>query len=283
MDENIKNTVHEPDRAAEPQEETSERGPSKSEKTTKKMQGVYSLPYATPTVLSNILKAYVIASKQGSDAVKYSDVAAVAALHPTAVSRNNAFLSESGFIVAERYGYYKPSPETTEYAKNAPWDEAGAKQFIRAQIDKTWYGETLQQVFKMHSTRDKEQLVKVFGIKATPDLSEKNKLDYLIDFLLYFEYMTAGPEGLYTLRTAPSDRTAVHSFDTMVTRVMEGESASDVVEEELQQSKNAARSRRPQTQVNVNLNITAKMADDEIESLVKNAKAVLDRLLGDSN
>ena len=155
------------------------------------------MPYASPKILADILKAYVIASSQGTDPVAYKDVAVVANRHPTDVSKNNAFLSDSGFIVSERRGYFKPAPETTEFAKQAPWDDEGAKRHIRRLIDTTWYGQLVQQKFQMHNSQSKQDLIKAFGIKATPDQSDANRLDLLLEFLVYFDYLQVDEQGTY--------------------------------------------------------------------------------------
>lgn len=181
----------------EPVQDATVRKAEKSERVSRKLQGAYALPQATPKILSDILKAYVIASNQGADAISYKDVAVVANLHPTNVSRNNSFLAESGFIVSERYGYYRPAIEVTEFAKEAPWDEDGAKRHIRLLIDKTWYGEIIRQKFQMRGLLAKEELIKAFGIKATPDPSDANRLDLLLDFLEYTDYLQKDEGGGY--------------------------------------------------------------------------------------
>lgn len=264
--------------------ESVEQSPDKTEpkvlKAKTKMQSTYALPSASPEVLSKILKAYVIASKQGGESVKYSDVAAVAGLHPTLVSRNNAFLSESGFILSERYGYYKPSPETTEFAKHAPWDEAGAKQFIRAQIDRTWFGETVQQQFQMFNKLNKSQQIKAFGIKSTPDESDASKLDFLFDFLVYFDYVVPDGEGNYTLRQneISESRDSTHSVDAMISAVIKGESPKVVVDRSIDQVPGKTESGVSIMNINLNINISPSATDEELNSIVRKAKFVLDSL-----
>ena len=169
--------------ATESAEETREKMQVRPPRTKTKVESAYSLPCSSPEVLSKVLKAYVIASKHGAEAVKYSDVAAVAGLSPTTVSGNNSFLADSGFIVPERYGYYKPSPETIEFAKHAPWDEAGAREFMRKQIERTWFGETVRQQFQMFPTLTKSQQIRALGIKSSPPEGDAGKVDFLFDFL----------------------------------------------------------------------------------------------------
>jgi hypothetical protein len=246
------------------------------EKRPPKMQSTFSLPRSGPEVLSKILKAYVIASKQGADSVKYTDVAAVMAdVHPTVVSGNNAFLAEAGFIIRERHGYYKPSPEVTDYAKQAPWDEENAKGHIRALIDKTWFGETVLQQLQLQSTLNRPQLVRAFGIKATPDPSDSDKLGLLVDFLQYFEYLETDERGDFIAR--PKDEQTVegsHAFDAYVvknelpadTRPLPSQPSAEVTPGHII------------CHVNFNLSVTPGTTDEELESLVKKAKAAINLL-----
>jgi len=248
----------------------------KVEKPVPKMESTYALPMSTPEVLSKILKAYVIASKQGSEAVKYTDVAAVAAIHPTIVSRNNAFLSEGGFITPERYGYFKPSPETTDYAKQAPWDEENAKGNIRAIIDRTWFGETVEQQFQLQSNLNKSQLIKAFGIKATPDPSDANRLTFLLDFLLYFEYLQTDEGGNYFIRPKGENTLeASHGVDVYVVKEKPPAEAQPL----LPQTTGEIPSTGIVPRININLNLTPATTDEEVELLVEKAKAALNLLL----
>jgi hypothetical protein len=266
--------------ATESAEEIQERTQLRVPKTKRKVESAYALPCSGPEVLSKILKAFVIASKQGAEAVNYSDVAAVAGLDPTVVSRNNSFLAESGLIVSERYGYYKPSPETIEFAKQAPWDEVGAKGFVRKQIDRTWFGETVRQQFQMFPTLTKSQQIRALGIKSSPPESDARKVSFLFDFLAYFEYVTSDGEENYTLRRdeAPGTADATHLADAMIADVMRGETPSDVVDKFVVRQPEQSQPNPSVPQVHININITPSTTDEELESLVKKARLVLDSL-----
>jgi hypothetical protein len=263
-------------------EQTPDKGPSRPPRT--KIQSTYALPSSGPEILSKILKAYVIASKQGAEAIKYTDVAAVAGLNPTVVSRNNSFLADSGFIVSEKYGYYKPSPDTIEFAKHAPWDEVGARKFIRKQIDKTWFGETVRQQFQMFETLTRPQQVKAFGIKALPDESDANKVGFLFDFLVYFDYITTDEKGNYYLHregTSESPEGTIQ-VDDMVADVMRGESPREVIDKYVGPKVPPLQSGRATHQIHVNINITPSTTDEELQALVRKAKLVIDSL-GEDN
>jgi hypothetical protein len=276
MDDKMKEEQSTPESGEEVTLEVAEKKTSKVEKPVPKMKSTYALPASSPEVLSKILKAYVIASKQGSEAVKYSDVAAVAALHPSIVSRNNAFLSEGGFITAERYGYYKPSPETTDYAKQAPWDEENAKGHIRALIDRTWFGETVQQQFQLQSTLNKSQLIRAFGSKATPDASDANRLGLLLDFLLHFEYLETDEQGNYIIRPKGEHTVDLsHALDVYVVKEKPPAEAQPL----LPQSTGEIPSGGIVPRININLNLTPATTDEELELLIEKAKTALNLLL----
>jgi hypothetical protein len=260
-----------------PVDEESGKKPPRAEKAGGKIESAYALPASSPEVLAKILKAYVIASKQGAEAVKYTDVAAVAAIHPTLVSRNNAFLCEAGFILAERWGHFKPSPETTDYAKQAPWDEETAKGHIRSLIDRTWFGLTVQQQFQLQDTLTRTQLITAFGIKATPDTSDSNRLGLLLDFLMHFEYLLTDEKGNYIWRprTEPIPVGASTRSEANITEEARDQEARGQLEQPAEQRRGA----HSISQININLNLTSSTTDEELELLVKKAKAALNLLL----
>ena len=262
---------------ASPAQEQREKKASKLERAGGKIQSVHALPASGPEILTKILKAYVIASKQGAEAIKYTDVAAVAALNPTMVSRNNAFLSESQFILPERWGYFKPNPATTDYAKQAPWDDQGAKAHIRSLIDRTWYGETVQQQFQLQDTLTKSQLIRAFGIKATPDESDANKLGLLVDFLVHFEYLVTDEQGNYISR--PRDDSQVvdqpHKADAFIVEQLNPVETRPLLPESVEETGHAT----SHLHVNINLNLTPATSDEELELLITKVKTALSLLL----
>lgn len=270
--------------ATESPEETQDKTQLRLPRTKTKVESTYPLPISSPEVLAKILKAYVIASGQGAEAVRYSDVAAVAGLGPSTVSANNSFLADSGFIVSERYGYYKPSTEAIEFAKHAPWDEAGARRFIRKQIDGTWYGQTVRQQFQMFPTLTRTQQIRALGIKSSPPEADASKVDFLFDFLAYFEYVISDGEGNYTLRRdeSPGTAEATHLADAMIADVARGESPSEVVDKYVGRQPEQSQSTVTVPHVHININIMPSTTEEELESLVKKARFVLDSLRRDN-
>lgn len=277
MDEEMKDEHTPLESSDEVAQEAAEKKAPRAERPVPKMQSTFALPASNPELISKILKAYVIASKQGAEAVNYKDVAAVLAdVHPTSVSRNNSFLAEAGFITAERFGYYKPSPEVTSYAKQAPWDEESAKGHIRSLIDRTWFGETIQQQFQLQNTLTREQLVKAFGRKATPDPSDADRLRLLVDFLEYFEYLLTDERGDFIVR--PKDQQAVdasHSADAYIVNRQPLADVQPLLSKIVEEPPLSGISCR----VNINLHLTPTTTDEELQLLVNKAKAAINLLL----
>jgi len=277
MNEEINGEVSPTGTEGKVSQEAAGKKASKAEKPGRRIESKYALPASNPEILSKILKAYVIASKQGAEAVNYTDVAAVAALHPTMVSRNNAFLSEAGFILPERWGYFKPSPETTDFAKQAPWDEDSAREHIRALIERTWFGETVQQQFQLQNTLSKSDLIRAFGIKATPDPSDANRLGLLLDLLLHFGYLVADEQGNYIARPKQGARevSVSHRADAFVSDEIPAVELPPVLPRSVEETRPG-----PITpQISINLNLTAATTDEELELLVKKVKTALNLLL----
>lgn len=270
------NAANKEGRQDEVVEEATTRKTEKLEKVTRKLQSTYALPQASSKILSDILKAYVIASNQGAEAVTYKDVAVVANLHPTQVSRNNAFLAQSGFISTERYGYYRPAVEVTEFAKESPWDEDGSKRHIRQLIDKTWYGEVILQKFQMRSVLPKEELVKAFGIKATPDQSEANRLDYLLDFLEYSDYIQKDEQGNYVPNhQEPTDATVIEPkvWIRDATEIPTSNASRPSLPGADPEMVTASFRNTPQ--VNLNITLTASTTDEELREIAERVRSLL--------
>jgi len=277
MDDELKEDQTTPEQDEEAVQEAPDKKVARAEKRVPKMQSTYPLPASSPEIISKILKAYVIASKQGADAVKYTDVAAVATdIHPTVISKNNAFLSEAKFITPERYGYYKPSPEVTNYAKQAPWDEESAKGHIRTVIGGTWFGETVQQQFQLQSTLNRSQLVKALGFKATPDESDKSRLDLLVDLLEHFEYIVAGENGDYVARPQDGQDVEVsHGVDAYVIKEKPPAESRPLPPEPSAQLPLS----HIVCHVNLNLSLTPDTTDEQLASLVDKARTTIRMLL----
>lgn len=165
---------------------------------TPKLSAERALPQSSADQLIKIIKAYAVASNGGETQVNYKDVASAAGIHPTVVSRNNAFLEESQILTSPKYGYYLPSEGAVRFAREAAWDEAGSKAHLRKIISSCWYGQVTVQNLTLRSTLKREELRKSLAIKCGATEGDANALGFLIDFIIYTNLATSEENGTIT-------------------------------------------------------------------------------------
>jgi hypothetical protein len=165
---------------------------------TPKLSAERALPQSNADQIVKIVKAYAVASNGGETQVNYKDVASAAGLHPTVVSRNNAFLEESQILTSPKYGYYLPSEGAVRFAREAAWDESGAKAHLRKIISSCWYGQVTVQNLTLRSSLAREELRKSLAIKCGAAEGDANALGFLIDFILYTNLAVSDENGTIT-------------------------------------------------------------------------------------
>jgi hypothetical protein len=172
------------------------------EETTKsrapKLSAEFALPQSGSETLVKIIKGYAVASNGGETPINYKDVASATGLSPTLVSKNNRFLVESAILSSPKYGAYVPSEGAIRFAREAAWDESGAKAHLRKIVAGCWYGPLGIQRFALHSTLAREELRKGLAIKCGASAGDSNALDYLIDFIIYTGLIDVDENGTLT-------------------------------------------------------------------------------------
>lgn len=187
---------------------------SKSKPKTSKLSAEKALPQAGVETFIKVIKGYVVASNGGETPVSYKDVGSVTGLNPTAVSRNNSFLSESNIIVSPKYGFFVPTENAVRYAREAAWDETAAKWHLRKSIINTWYGQVALQNFAIRSNLSRDDLRRAFGIKSGATEADSSGLSFLIDFLVYSGLIVESENGL--LAKGNTDDLEFGSVDSVV-------------------------------------------------------------------
>jgi len=118
--------------------------------------------------------------------------------------------------------------------------------------------------------------VKALGFKATPDESDKSRLDLLVDLLEHFEYIVAGENGDYVARPRDGQDVEVsHGADAYIIKeILPGESRPLPPESssELPRSHIVCH-------VNLNLSLTPDTTDEQLASLVDKARTTMRMLL----
>jgi hypothetical protein len=150
-----------------------------------KLSAERALPQSSNETLVKIIKAYAVASNGGENQVNYKDVASAAGLHPTIVSASNRFLAESEILLSPKYGYYVPSEDAIRFAREAAWDEDGAKVHLRRIVSRCWYGEVAIQNLTLRPSLTRRDFRKSLAIKCGAGEGDANALDFLVDFIVY--------------------------------------------------------------------------------------------------
>jgi hypothetical protein len=163
-----------------------------------KLSAERALPQSGADTLVKIIKGYAVASNGGETQINYKDVASAANLHPTIVSRNNAFLTESQILTSPKYGYYVPSEGAVRFAREAAWDESGAKAHLRRIVSGCWYGQVVIQNLTLNSNLRREDAMKTLAIKSGAAEGDANALDFLIDFIVYTGLVETNENGTLT-------------------------------------------------------------------------------------
>lgn len=165
---------------------------------TPKLSAERALPKSGAEQLVKIIKGYAVASNGGESQVNYRDVASAAGIPPTVVSMNNGFLEESQILTSPKYGYYLPTEGAVRFAREAAWDEAGAKAHLRKIISTCWYGQVAVQNLTLRSSLLREDLRKSLAIKCGATEGDANSLGFLIDFIVYTNLATIDEDGTIT-------------------------------------------------------------------------------------
>jgi hypothetical protein len=152
---------------------------------TPRLSAEKALPQSAADTLVRIIKGYAIASSGGQAKINYKDVASAAGISPFVVSGNNRFLLDSQILSSPKYGYYVPTEDAVRFAREAAWDESGAKAHLRRIVANVWFGQVVSQNFALRSQLTRPDLKRALAIKSGATEGDSAALDYLIDFIIY--------------------------------------------------------------------------------------------------
>lgn len=95
------------------------------------------------------LKAYAAASGYGKEAVGANEIAPYLGVAPATAGLNNAFFADSGLLVRESKGLYKPTQATNEFARRYGFDAKRAGRELAEPLRGTWYFQTVERRLSM--------------------------------------------------------------------------------------------------------------------------------------
>lgn len=137
-----------------------------------------------------IIKAYVVASNEGSKPVGWKDLEGIVSIDPSKVSANNKFFCDLGLIkeAEKQRGKYFPTKNAIDFAKIKDWDEDEAKSILRELILKSWFWESTRQLLEVRKKVSEKELLGKLGIDSRAD-PEKHlpSLKVIVEYLKYVE------------------------------------------------------------------------------------------------
>jgi len=148
-----------------------------------------------------ILKAYVVASKEGNNPVSYKDFGKLT-VAPTTISGNNKFFEHIGFIskVKGARGKYLPTQEAIDLCNDRDWNkEANVKSRLTKLLNKTWFGQSVKDLLTIKKKINEDELLEHLGYESKADPKKRmSSLKIIIEYLKYSEIIKQH-EGTFIL------------------------------------------------------------------------------------
>jgi len=135
-----------------------------------------------------IIKAYVVASEEGTKPVSWKDFQGLVDVSPANVSSNNKFLEDLGIIneVENKPGSYIPTPKAINLKNAQNWDEEETISIIRDLVSGSWFWQSARQLLSVHRKVTKKDLINKLGFDSGADPKKHQpSLEILIKYLQY--------------------------------------------------------------------------------------------------
>ena len=151
-----------------------------------------------------IIKAYVVVSKNGQESVTYKSFKNVVDFHPNVISGNNEFFENIGLIreVEGQRGKYIPTEKAINLFNALKWKkEEEVKSFLKEVLSPSWFWNLTKQVLDVNVSATRTELRDKLGYESNADPKKHNpSLNVLIDYLLYAGLIKEDEEGklIYT-------------------------------------------------------------------------------------
>ena len=155
-----------------------------------------SLPRSSADQLVKIIKAFAVASNGGEFPIRYKEVAGLAGLAANAVSGNLNFLQESLVLTQPLIDRYRPTEGAVRFAREAAWDEEGAKKHLRGVISESWYGQLVIHSFVLRPSFSRDEFQMSLAIRCGATEGDADALGFLIDFILYSNLAVSDDSGV---------------------------------------------------------------------------------------
>ena len=188
----------------------------KNEQPQSKERNLTQLKYPIPSAYMSferhieVLKAYVIRSKEGKEPVSYRDFGGLT-VSATTVSSNNKFFENLGLIrkAENTIGKYIPSETAISICNYLKWKQEEAKKELLQLVANSWFGNATKNLLEVKEKASRLELIKLLGYESGAD-PEKHApaLAVMIDYLTYTGFVR--PEGdVFVLGTTGTEQKPV--------------------------------------------------------------------------
>lgn len=168
-------------------------------------------PFATQL---DVVRRFMAASRNGTVPVAPASVEG-AGLPAGAAQANAAFLADSGLLVEERPGQFKPTPVAMQLVNTLLADEGRGRRLLRSIVEKTWFGRAAKALV---GTRDAASVTEadlanaLAAAAGIPEAEHRASLLLLVAYLSYTGILSrppgipSRPPGAPPVETPRTDR-----------------------------------------------------------------------------
>ena len=194
----------------------------KTEGMTKRTRRVTKVKHPLPDVRSkfeqhfDMIKAYVVASKEGKIPVSWKDFKGLTDFNVQYVSGNNRFFENLGLIkgAKKNKGKYLPTETAVELYNALKWKkEAKAKSILHKVLVSSWFWSSTKQLLELKGSATERELLEKLGydVEADPD-QHISALRVLIEYM-DFAALIKRENDTFTLLEVPSEEEKLPEFE----------------------------------------------------------------------
>jgi len=233
-----------------------------SSKKNVKSRGIklkHPIPYHTGTLETHldIIKAYVIKSREGKEPVSYKDLEPL--VPPKTVSGNNKFFEDLGLIRREKRGNYLPTELAIKLSHHYKLgEEEKVKLILREIVLNSWFWNSTKELLDFKDSVTKQELVnKLCSDSGADPHKDALSLNRIIEYMAYSQLLEEEDEN-FKLKEPPKIKETIKSI------LPEEREEKRVTETGL-----IVKSRRTEFPFFIGLLVTPKMSEEQIRKAVR--------------
>jgi len=150
------------------------------------------------------LKAIATASGYGKESVSAEDIAPYLGIATATAGLNNAFFLDSGLIVRESKGRYKPTEAVNTFARDHGFNPQRAAHGLADTLSRTWYFQTVLRRLDMGKTT-RNAMIEALARAAGASSDHQVQLSALLSWLEFAGLISTDNGDVRVLKGAPVD------------------------------------------------------------------------------